>query len=165
MKTFPILCSSRTNKGCPHHCPRSLPFDLVEPHRAQAMKNHSQTLERLAERGGLSIAELFAVLHDRDWFDLFGWATKRKPDAPTDTDCLAFIHSLGSWQAIADDPHPEDEKGGRFWRVRWTIPNERGEYLYVRHYGGNGSGWNQNAAEGDAKRMNEEGRRPTAAMM
>ena len=44
-----------------------LPWALIEPHRQQAMKNHGQTLERLAERGGLSFDEAAAVLEDRKW--------------------------------------------------------------------------------------------------
>ena len=48
-------------------CPRSVPWSLVEPHRAQAEANHSQTLERLAERGGLSPSELHAIMHRRRW--------------------------------------------------------------------------------------------------
>ena len=43
------------------------PWHLIEPHSKQAMKNHGQTLERLAERGGLSPSELLAVMEDREW--------------------------------------------------------------------------------------------------
>jgi hypothetical protein len=45
----------------------SVPWDAVEPHRAQAQRNHYQTLERLAQRGGLSWSELLAVLQDQGW--------------------------------------------------------------------------------------------------
>jgi hypothetical protein len=46
----------------------SIPFAMIEPHRAQADKNHCrQTLERLAERGGLDHTEAIAVLEDRAW--------------------------------------------------------------------------------------------------
>lgn len=44
-------------------CPRAIPWRFVAPHEAQARENHGgQTLERLAERGGLSPIELFYVL-------------------------------------------------------------------------------------------------------
>ena len=43
-------------------CPRSVPWAFVAPHEAQARANHDQTLERLAERGGLSPSELVAVV-------------------------------------------------------------------------------------------------------
>jgi len=48
-------------------CPDDLPWSTVESHEEQAMSNHSQTLACLADRGGLSPCELFAVLHDRRW--------------------------------------------------------------------------------------------------
>lgn len=41
-----------------------LPWALIEPHAAQAMRNHGQTLERLAERGGLGFSEAYCVLND-----------------------------------------------------------------------------------------------------
>lgn len=44
-----------------------LPWQMLAAHEAQAMKNHSQTVARLAERGGLSACEACAVLEDRPW--------------------------------------------------------------------------------------------------
>jgi hypothetical protein len=38
--------------------PRSIPWAAAESFRAQAERNHGQTLERLAERGGLSPEEM-----------------------------------------------------------------------------------------------------------
>lgn len=55
---FPLLPWKKT--------PR-IPWEMVEPHARQAEINHYQTLERLAERGGLSPSELMAVLEDRRW--------------------------------------------------------------------------------------------------
>lgn len=45
----------------------NIPWALIGPHAAQAKANHQQTLERLAERGGLSACEALAVLEDREW--------------------------------------------------------------------------------------------------
>lgn len=42
-------------------------WDMVELHNGQALRNHSQTIERLAERGGLGWGELIAVLEDRPY--------------------------------------------------------------------------------------------------
>lgn len=42
-------------------------YQLVADHAEQAKKNHYQSVERLAERGGLSWCELYAVLHNREW--------------------------------------------------------------------------------------------------
>lgn len=50
--------------------PVSVPWSLLEPHRLQAEKNHGQSIERLAERGGLSPQEMWCVLND---FDLGRW--------------------------------------------------------------------------------------------
>lgn len=44
--------------------PRTVPWDLVRDHQEQAQSNHSQSLERLAEQGGLSPKELWCVVHD-----------------------------------------------------------------------------------------------------
>ncbi|KKL12344.1 hypothetical protein LCGC14_2536710 [marine sediment metagenome] len=49
---------------------RGVPWRIVEPHRKQAMTNHDQTLERLAERGGLSLDELVAVISGEHWHDV-----------------------------------------------------------------------------------------------
>ncbi len=58
-KQFPILGGKGIIK--------SVPWRLVEPHRDQAMRNHGQTLERLAERGGLGWAELFCIMQGWTW--------------------------------------------------------------------------------------------------
>ena len=44
---------------------RDIPWRAIEPHRAQAFKNHGQTLERLAERGGLSTEETMCTFEGR----------------------------------------------------------------------------------------------------
>ncbi len=58
---------------------KSVPWALVEPHSQQALKNHGQSLERLAERGGLDWAELFAVMNGLSWKQLEnGQSNKRQ---------------------------------------------------------------------------------------
>ena len=47
--------------------PRTVPWELVRDHDKQAQSNHSQTLERLAQRGGLSPLELWCVVNDMKW--------------------------------------------------------------------------------------------------
>lgn len=44
-----------------------IPWAMIAPHEGQAYRNHSQTLERLDQRGGLDAAEAIAVLEDRAW--------------------------------------------------------------------------------------------------
>jgi biotin carboxylase len=55
---FPILSSNPKEY---------IPLDIIKPHEKQAILNHSQTLERLAERGGLSWAETLFVLKDEPY--------------------------------------------------------------------------------------------------
>lgn len=43
----------------------SVPWSMIAPHDKQARDNHDQSLERLAERGGLSPLEAICVLEDR----------------------------------------------------------------------------------------------------
>jgi hypothetical protein len=53
--TFPILNGNGV----------SVDYQLVADHGGQAQRNHYQSVERLAQRGGLSWCELHAVLYDR----------------------------------------------------------------------------------------------------
>lgn len=56
-KRFPVLADERGAAST------SVPWSLVEPLRASCKDFHDQTLERLAERGGLSRGELYAHVH------------------------------------------------------------------------------------------------------
>lgn len=40
---------------------------MIAPHEAQARSNHGQSLNRLAERGGLCAAEALDILEGRPW--------------------------------------------------------------------------------------------------
>ena len=44
-----------------------IPYAVIKDYEEQAFKNHGQSLQRLAERGGLSYDEALAVLEDRSW--------------------------------------------------------------------------------------------------
>ncbi len=48
-------------------CPKEVSWTLLAPHEAQALRNHSQSLETLNARGGLSPAEMVYILEDRKW--------------------------------------------------------------------------------------------------
>lgn len=72
-RTFPILwpyARREIEEWTRSGCPRAVPWALIAPHELRAMRTHEQTLERLAERGGLSPTEALAVLTDRDVFDV-----------------------------------------------------------------------------------------------
>lgn len=45
----------------------SIPWEMIAPCERQAQSNHQQSLERLAERGGLDPTEALAVLESRRW--------------------------------------------------------------------------------------------------
>jgi len=70
MRMFPVLPdrSYQASLRGRFEYPASVDWALVEAHSDQAERNHRQTLERLAARGGLSIGELICVLTDRGWW-------------------------------------------------------------------------------------------------
>lgn len=45
--------------------PESIPWDFLQSHEEQALRNHDQTLEKLAQRGGLGVSEALAIHEDR----------------------------------------------------------------------------------------------------
>ena len=55
-----------------------IPYNIIAPHEAQAIKNHRQTLQRLAERGGLDWTEILAILNDKTWAEM-GYKFHLKP--------------------------------------------------------------------------------------
>lgn len=65
-KMFPIMI----DKKYQHYLPKEMRWEIIAPHQKQAKANHSQTLERLAERGGLAPCEILAVLQDRPWLKM-----------------------------------------------------------------------------------------------
>lgn len=48
-----------------------IPYDIIAPHEAQALRNHGQTLQQLAERGGLDWGEIWAILTGNKWSKAF----------------------------------------------------------------------------------------------
>lgn len=64
MKRFPIMVGYQ---GTPAPCPSSIPWDAIAPYEGHALENHQQTLERLAERGGLDPVEAYFVMTGRRW--------------------------------------------------------------------------------------------------
>ena len=44
-----------------------IPFAMIAPHEAQAQRNHGQSLERLAQRGGLAACEAIDIIEGRRW--------------------------------------------------------------------------------------------------
>lgn len=44
-----------------------IPFAFIAPHETQAQRNHGQSLERLAQRGGLAAPEALDIIEGRPW--------------------------------------------------------------------------------------------------
>jgi len=63
-RQFPIMISHRGTKG---PCPNSIPWVAIAPFEAQAKINHQQSIEKLADRGGLSPIEAYFVMTGRNW--------------------------------------------------------------------------------------------------
>ena len=73
MKRFPVLLSY-SDVGKFEDCPKSVPWECIEPYEWQARRNHGQqSLQRLAERGGLDPTELVAVMERRSWRPMAMW--------------------------------------------------------------------------------------------
>ncbi len=80
----------------------AIPWAVIAPHERQAQRNHSQTLEVLAARGGLAPCEAVAVLEDRRWRsmpanealallkELAGWMPPEEAKAVV-ANCLAAV--------------------------------------------------------------------------
>lgn len=67
-RMFPVLRGqSDLPRRVRERWPREIPWRLVDAWRAQAYQNHDQTLDRLAERGGLAPEELWAIAHGVQW--------------------------------------------------------------------------------------------------
>lgn len=49
--------------------PQYIPRGLLMIHEGQAWRNHGQSLTQLAQRGGLSWAEVLAIIEGKDWSD------------------------------------------------------------------------------------------------
>lgn len=96
-KRFPILRSGRDK-----HPFKWVPWDVIEAHRKQAEKNHLQTLERLAQRGGLSASELYLALEDRALYDRAGH------DTLTEKERWAELEKLGI--ARLAEIHEEEDR-------------------------------------------------------
>lgn len=65
-----MVTKERYPRRLPDYVPSGylgIPWSVIAPHERQARSNHGQSLERLAERGGLGPCEAVAILEDRPW--------------------------------------------------------------------------------------------------
>lgn len=71
-----------------------IPFAMIAPHEKQAQRNHWQSLDRLAERGGLSACEALAILEDRPW----------ARGVSKEDDARLLINKVREWRAALAAP-------------------------------------------------------------
>ena len=70
-RQFPVLWQGRPSELAEWRrlsCPKTVPWSLLASNERRAQLNHGQSLETLAERGGLSPAEIMCVIEDRKLF-------------------------------------------------------------------------------------------------
>ncbi len=46
----------------------SVPWEVMAPHESQCQKNHGQSIQRIAERGGFGCSEAWAVVNALDYY-------------------------------------------------------------------------------------------------
>lgn len=85
----------------------SIPWSAIAPYEDNAKANHDQSLERLNERGGLEVCELWAVVHG-----------KRVREAPPVAECRAWFDM---WRASHEGPQATIDK------LRRELDAARGE--------------------------------------
>lgn len=80
-----------------------------------------------------------------------GWCSLIESEPP-------YTQPNGRWEVV---PATDDHEQIIGYRVRWSIPDKHGRYLWVGHYYSSETtsiGWCENAAESHAKRLSERGR-------
>ena len=65
-RRFPVLYSHRAREALAA-APMTVPWSLLTGREERAQLNHGQSLERLAERGGLDPSEMLAIIENRKW--------------------------------------------------------------------------------------------------
>lgn len=73
MKLFPIH-SGVKNKL------EAIPWEMLAPHEAQAFRNHDQTLNELAQRGGLSYVEALCAMKNSRLPFSQGWPSESEAE-------------------------------------------------------------------------------------
>lgn len=66
-RQFPMLLDHRELRELGLTQRPRVPWAWLEPHEDQALQNHGQTLQRLAERGGLDPREMLSIITGKKW--------------------------------------------------------------------------------------------------
>lgn len=97
-KMFPIMSKDERT---------GIPWRVIAPHEAQAQRNHGQSLQRLAERGGLCWSETWGVLTGVGWSRL-----PRNQEAQCKAEVLAIVRAGLEREPQPLPPPPERGGGG-----------------------------------------------------
>ena len=99
-RMFPVMAGPWVSvEGYPAIA-RGLPWDMVAPHEPRAQSNHAQSLEQLAQRGGLSPREMMALLGDVPLREMF-----RRQGAPSEADCVVgLVRRLEQYRRVVRAP-------------------------------------------------------------
>lgn len=65
---------------------KSIPMALLQPYEEQTLRNHSQSLQRLAERGGMDPCEILGIVQGLRWSQL-------KPHPDDEANLIAWVAS------------------------------------------------------------------------
>jgi len=127
----------------------SILWSVIAPHEAQAQRNHRQSLERLAQRGGLGPIEAIAVVEGLTWRELRDRYTNGEARARfralverTDAEHSALAKRLReaerdrAWQPIETAPRDGTAiaivtRGGWVFKAQWWFIDADIGYAWV----------------------------------
>jgi hypothetical protein len=89
---------------------KSIPWAAIASHEGQAQRNHSQTLRRLAARGGLSIHEAYHVMKDQTWPS--GFKQSSVNDAAYRTALMRLCQNFEIARSVAQAPSFQPREDG-----------------------------------------------------
>ena len=79
---FPVLYTGMINLWTQHpEWPRSVPLAMMEAVESNCKCNHSQSVERLAQRGGMSYKEILWALMGCEWKEVGSMTTEEAANA------------------------------------------------------------------------------------
>lgn len=81
-----------------------IPWLMIAPHEQQAQRNHRQTLQQLADRGGLSACEALAILEHRPY--------RNMPLAASNRQLAATVDAWRRFSGVAICPDCRGERRG-----------------------------------------------------
>jgi len=78
---------------------KDVPWAMLEACERRAQRNHGQSLERLAERGGLDAGETLCILDDKSWDEAYpGTATSGLSVDDEETLHIRLAARIAAWE-------------------------------------------------------------------